>query len=255
MDKPVFTGRLLVRGGRATCLLADREVTIGAPAAVLATLVRRCDGTVSLDEVLNDLGKRWDVAELRRLVDRLAQEGVLCDSRDLGAQWWRYVKNPGPTGTQPAPETIVDLVKDAVRRVPTAEPEMDYRQVPQTPLGELLARRSSTRTYGDEAVPYDKILTLLWAAYGAGERRTVPSAGGVYPLHIDLINLRRTGDLEQGIYRIGHLDDGRVGLRRIGDADGAVFRALCEPSMLTFAQGIVVISGELRRAAAASRTF
>jgi ribosomal protein S12 methylthiotransferase accessory factor len=250
MDKPVFTGRLLVRGGRATCLLADREVTIAAPAEVLATLVRRCDGTAPLDEILADLGKRWDVAELRRLVDRLAEEGVLCDTRDLGAQWWRSIKNPRSTITQPAPETIVDLVKDAAHKAQTAAPDMDYRPVPKTPFGQLLARRSSTRTYGDEAVPSDKILALLWSAYGAGERRTVPSAGGVDPLHIDLINLRRTGDLEQGIYRIGYLDDHQVGLRRIGDADGAVFRALCEPSMLAFAQGMVVISGEFRRSAA-----
>lgn len=50
-------------------------------------------------------------------------------------------------------------------------------------LEECMATRRSVRRYSDEGIDVETIGRLLWAAYGKNNfRRTVPSAGAIYPL-------------------------------------------------------------------------
>jgi len=246
---PIFTGRLVVEGGVATCLLSDREVRIEAPAKLLAALARACDGVASLDQILSKLAEGWSPRDLNRLVDALFQHGVLCEARDLAMSWWQYIKNPRLLGGSVDAEVISGLPEEASRRTRTAAPGALYHDVVESPFSALLKRRSSTRTFSGQKVSSDKFLQLLWAAYGAGDHRTVPSAGGIYPLQVHFVNLRPAGDLAPGVYRVSYLQDGRIGMELVGDDARSVFRAFLEPDGLTFAQGIVVISGELGRTA------
>lgn len=54
----------------------------------------------------------------------------------------------------------------------------------------LLKRRHSTREFSGAAIPAEQLHALLWAAYGrisgaeSEDRRTVPSAGGMFPLRL-----------------------------------------------------------------------
>jgi SagB-type dehydrogenase family enzyme len=66
----------------------------------------------------------------------------------------------------------------------------------------LLLRRS-VREHRDEPLPLIHVAQLLWAAQGVTSsegRRTVPSAGALYPLEVLLV-AGRVGDLPSGIYR------------------------------------------------------
>src|SRR5512136_3478316 len=56
-------------------------------------------------------------------------------------------------------------------------------------LEELLERRRSKRAYLTKRLSPEQISQLLWAAQGVFQRgkRTVPSAGGIYPLEIYLV--------------------------------------------------------------------
>jgi SagB-type dehydrogenase family enzyme len=84
-------------------------------------------------------------------------------------------------------------------------------------LSELLRQRCSCRAYALETLPLSALGDLLAAAYGAVAldevsnrmkllRRSVPSAGGLFPLEVYAF-LRRTEGLEDGLYHynvVGH---------------------------------------------------
>jgi ribosomal protein S12 methylthiotransferase accessory factor len=251
VKRPVFAGPLVIHRRRAVCHLADREVAIEAPARLLAALASRCDGRTSFDQVVEALGGEWDRSELSRLLEALCRERVVCEASNLAVHWWRHVKNPRPTGAMTEGAAVaVALAEEAFNRVRTPAAGLCYREVGATPFIELLGARGSTRNYADRPVLPAIVLRLLWAAYGAGERRTVPSAGGIYPLQVDFINLRATGDLGTGVYRLHYLAGGRIALFRTSERANLAVGAFCEPDMLEFAQGIVAISGDLARSAA-----
>jgi SagB-type dehydrogenase family enzyme len=75
----------------------------------------------------------------------------------------------------------------------------------QGALVDALVARQSQRNFDGRSVPWDTVAHILWASYGVlrdgGEpsRRTVPSAGGLYPLRVVLLAQRVTG-VEQGIF-------------------------------------------------------
>lgn len=251
MMMPVFPGSVLVERNQVTCLLPDREVVISAPGRLLAALVRRCDGRTSRAEILEDLGRQWDSAELGRLIDQLATEGVLCDARDLAMRWWAHIKNPLPISVASDLERRAALPVEAARRISEKCPDTSYRHVDGSRITALLEKRESIRTYADRPVVSEVVLRLLWAAYGARAHRTVPSAGEIYPLQIDYVNLRPTDDLPIGLYRVNYLDDGQIGLRCTGGDIRDIWRAWCDPEILSHAQGIVVVSGDIGRTAIA----
>lgn len=90
----------------------------------------------------------------------------------------------------------------------------------------LLARRRSVRAFNGRPVDHEELAYLVWCAYGqinSGEliRRTVPSAGGIFPLEVQVGAVNVTG-LVPGWYRVadsGANDAGIVsnGWTRTGD--------------------------------------
>lgn len=78
--------------------------------------------------------------------------------------------------------------------------------VPDIPglLVAALSERRSQRDFDAVALDQEKLRSLLWATYGRipstdFERRSVPSAGGLYPLELWVVALRVAG-MERGIY-------------------------------------------------------
>lgn len=62
--------------------------------------------------------------------------------------------------------------------------------------------RRSVRAFTDDALPLEALSQLLWAAQGVvddGQRRTVPSAGALYPLSVWVV-AGAVDTLDQGLY-------------------------------------------------------
>lgn len=68
-------------------------------------------------------------------------------------------------------------------------------------LEETLQKRRSVREYKDETLNLKEISQILWASQGITEedRRTVPSAGALYPIEIYLV-VRTIENIQKGVY-------------------------------------------------------
>jgi len=69
-------------------------------------------------------------------------------------------------------------------------------------IEETLRKRRSVREYADEALTLPEVAQLLWAAQGItspGGKRTVPSAGALYPLEVYVV-IGKVAGVTPGVY-------------------------------------------------------
>ena len=101
----------------------------------------------------------------QRTIHRLVARGVLHDGRDISAHVWRFMTNPSPWAL-PLTESAVDsLVADDRLQRPAAGPVVSLPVAPSAAT-RLLARRESTREFGNRTIPIAALARMLWAAYG-----------------------------------------------------------------------------------------
>ena len=249
-ERPTLSGAIVVRGGQAECRTSEGVFRVRAPGRMLGKLATLCDGEHGRDEVIGILSSEWCEDDVRGLMEGLVETGLLQEATDRTSDIWRLVSNPQQYGEPPAGDKVAALVRAARERL-SERGELSYRSAERHDfsLRHTLEKRRSVRTFADSAVAQGKILALLWAAYGAvaaGEepaRRTVPSGGALYPLDLYYCNLRRSSDLDAGIYAVEYRYDGQVGLRSCSIDIASFAAALTDPDALTYAQGVLVIGG------------
>ncbi len=122
------------------------------------------------------------------------------------------------------------------------------RYVSSTALEEALLKRRSVRDFKDLPLTISEVSQLLWAAQGsagARGRRTVPSAGALYPLELYIVAGNVIG-LQSGIYR--YIPDGN-GLLCL--ASGEKRNDLCDAALnqpsIRRAPAVIVMSAVYER--------
>ena len=94
-------------------------------------------------------------------------------------------------------------------------------------LEETLKLRRSVRQFSLTTLSLSQISQLLWAAQGITEKggfRTIPSAGGTYPLEIYLVSVEGNETLSAGIYRYD-VETHSLASHLIGDLRGRLANA------------------------------
>ena len=132
----------------------------------------------------------------------------------------------------------------------------DRPAVAPSPLTELNRGRRSTRTFQRQQLPLEAVTALLIAAYGITTidrsdgaalpvRRSIPSAGGLYPLEIHAF-LRRIDGLDDGVY---HYDVTGHGLRRMsaGDPYPSLERVFYTYPFMIEANGVLAMTAVFSR--------
>lgn len=114
-------------------------------------------------------------------------------------------------------------------------------------LGVLLDDRHSTRDYGSDPISLEQLSALLWAAYGiqSDGGRTVPSAGGIYPMEIHLLAGEVAG-LNQGVYAYNP-DAHQVVSRLAGDLRADLMAACLNQEWVGAAPLVIVVAGAPER--------
>ncbi|TVP78637.1 MAG: SagB/ThcOx family dehydrogenase [Thioalkalivibrio sp.] len=114
-----------------------------------------------------------------------------------------------------------------------------------------LDQRRSVRSYDSAALSLEEIAQLAWAAQGVtepqDELRTAPSAGGTFPLEIDLL-VAGSDDLEDGVYRYQPREHSLV-QRIAGDRRSDLHDAGLGQTAILEAPVVMVMSGVVSRTA------
>lgn len=122
------------------------------------------------------------------------------------------------------------------------------KYVSGTSLEEAMFRRRSVRDFKDLPLTISEVSQLLWAAQGAAGargRRTVPSAGALYPLELYIVAGNVLG-LTGGIYR--YVPDGHKLLTlAIGEKRKDLCDAALSQSSIRRAPAVIVMSGVYER--------
>ena len=252
MKHPVLCWPVLITGRRAVVRLPDKDVVVEAPAPVLREIFHLCDGETPLEILKRRLARRWNARVTNRLIATLAQRGVLVDADHLVAQYWRFVENPRRLG-EDAPLRESRTLPLLAARQTARKVAGSYHIVPRFRFRSLLERRTSTRSFSGRPVPFTSVLGTLWAAYGVQARRdrdmllhgrTVPSGGGIYPLRLTLVNMKKTRKLGTGVYAVHFRNNQSIGFTRISKRWQDVYGSFGDPDLLRRAHGVIFVSGD-----------
>src|SRR3989344_1144728 len=251
---PYVAATVVVSGKKTTFRKANEAATVEAPGVLMRDLIDLCDGTHSIDQVVEVLGKQWDQELLRELLDELSQHQLIIDSREQSSVVWELVKNPPCFPSRMTEAEAKALTQKAQQRHKRQECSGTYI-VTKTALSQLLGRRQSQRLFSSKPVTLEKVVNIAWSAYGEtgsvitddegnkAYHRTIPSAGALYPLAAYICLCRQTGKLAPALYRISAHSPETVDFQLASEDVDRIQRAFFNPQVFDNAHGIMLISG------------
>lgn len=241
---PVFAGHVVLKRNLLTVETQQQSFAVNIPTSLGEELLYWCTGQHTLQTVLIGLGKKWSGDEVVRLIDALFTQGALIDARSLGKEMLQKLRNPSSVPIYLSDECVNELMEEARFRQ-VIEGSNNHVIEDTSNLLRLLHGRKSCRHFSSEQICLDVINKLVFAAYGAisERKRTVPSAGALYPLQVHLVLNRSSESLRQGIYRVVYGLAGQLSYQAISDMPTEAIRAFLDQLTAHHAHGLIVISG------------
>ncbi|MEY3783726.1 MAG: hypothetical protein RLZZ230_48 [Candidatus Parcubacteria bacterium] len=228
----------------------DQDIIINAPGSLMGKLVDLCDGKSTKTQIVDSLTTEWDQGCVVELVDELFRLGLLIEPKYICEGMWRYATNPSRYARAVSDQEATNLAKKAWERHQTSA-VCKYYQKSTSNFNNLLEDRCSTRNFSRLPVEVQVIVDMLWSGYGEcrNTKRTVPSAGALYPIVLYLGLMRSSGELSPGVYRVSVSQMWSVGFEMVSEDIAKLQRSFMDPMMAEKAHGAVVIGGSLRRTA------
>ena len=242
---PVALSCPRVAAGHLIFMLGEREVVIEGDTELLLGVLGRCDGHTSLEEVV--VGVPPDRRESVRIV--LAELDRLGIVTDRGRTFRRLHADANLS-----PGLFACAGASREPWMPAESRAGSPVTAPATGLTELLRRRRSDLGAAGRPLDLPAASAVIAAAYGrqGAGRRTVPSAGALYPLVLHLAARRDLPGLAAGLHYFDPHSEALCPVAPGEDVDVRelfVVRAPIEPE-LDRSPALVVVSADVARSAA-----
>lgn len=241
---PIFTVPSVILNRNTTFHKTDKKVVVEVPGKLIRQLVEMCDGTRSLNQVVNSLKSEWDESSMRGLIQELGRHDILIDSYCLSDLSWNVIENPPHFPIMVTEKEVRILEEQAKERHRNCSSGKVYK-VSSSPLGALLKSRHSTRTFSHQLVEFQAVVDMLWGAYGENYdgHRTVPSAGALYPLLVHVALFKDSKEFSPGVYSVHMASPDVVGLTLVSSDTNQFTRTFVDPLVVHGSCGVIVISG------------
>lgn len=249
--RPIFTAPTTFEDESATFHTYKQEVKTSAPIEAINDLIRACDGNHSLDEIIDQLKDGWSEESVRGLLKTLHNHNVIVDGRNLSQAFWPAVQNPTPLPTTLNDNEISRLVQKAASRhkAETDNKSSTTFTASSSAVQDLLSNRRSVRNFAGKPISQQDLVDILWSAYGeiqadaVAHRRTVPSAGALFPLKIGLMLFEPTAHLDSGVYEAILSSPEQISFSQKSEKLMTARRSFVDPMRVSGAAGAIVING------------
>jgi ribosomal protein S12 methylthiotransferase accessory factor len=242
---PILAGIGKIQGNKLRIRLADEIVEVVAPVRYLDKLFDWCQGDLSLAQISERSIRHFGRGEFADFVVDMLAAGVLIDSA-LGLQ--HFARTLEKTGKRTTSKTQGPGAS-AMSSRPISGRLINVGPPSKSKLLSLATRRESAITFGGGEFAKEHLSALLASAYGVGKggHRVVASAGGFYPLVVNLVLFNDVEDVTAGSYRVHFDADATVHLEALHSADTVqVPKSLADPGAMRGASGWLLISSDMR---------
>ena len=219
------------------------DIAISKHAEIIHRILALSNGSNTSDEIIRQISSDHNSVIVSSVLKELSDLGILCDKTRLYRHFHRLSNNPTTYHH--------DLGADEIERIERDNPFLPARGVlvedigaPCSLIASAAAERVSVRNFCKDPVGSGKLVEAVRTAYSAS-LRPVPSAGGLYPLRLNVLVRHSTSPLREGLYQFDHQTD-RLIVR--GDLDVHYAKvALNSDTFLYGAASIFTISADLDR--------
>lgn len=258
----MMAGACRLEGATLSVRSASQEVEVQAPKKMLAQVFELCDGTRTVNEILQQLPKSLDAVEFGEFLDFLLQQGALIDASLASAKAAQYAFQGSPFGLSAAPAVTNQICRRFLWNGQGADAALPpgATRVTAAPLRDFLADRVSTYTFAEKDISERSLLGLIWSIAGVVNvkhqrvgyvtpKRTIASAGGMQLVQVFVALQKKVGPYSPGVYRVSYPDEYAVALKYLGDGHKLMPRAFAKPWELTYATGAVFLAADTQVAA------
>jgi len=206
-------------------------------------IARHCNGQLTVSEIRALVPFIADDV-FDEVMAVLVSHGLVVDSRMLYSVFHIASSYPLVASHDLSPADIAKL-SDAPRKVVDG-PRINLRYS-ENAFDRLLLKRKSTRCFTENALSEEQLAGVLRATYRI-DKKSVPSAGGLYPLEIFLLLLKRVGNIVPGCYRYCPETQTLIPLSCLATNDVAAF--LLDSSSITHnATAVLFVAADMQRTA------
>ncbi|AYQ28617.1 MULTISPECIES: YcaO-like family protein [unclassified Polaromonas] len=259
---PMMAGASRLEGSLLVVRTAAQDVEVQAPANMLAQVFKLCDGTRTVNEVLQALPQSFDAGEFGDFIGFLFGQGALIDANLASAHAARYAFQGSPFGLS-SPSAVTNQICRRFlwnKKGAAAKPPQGLKKVTAVPLKDFLAERVSTYTFAETGISERALLGLVWSVAGVVNlkhervgyvtpKRTIASAGGMQLVQVFVALQKKVGSYEPGVYRVRYPDEQAVVLEFLGAGHELMPRAFGKPWEVTYATGAIFLAADAQVAA------
>lgn len=205
---PLIIAYCSIERNNSRFFLPGRIVTLrNVNSSLLKETLNTCAGYLPYHKVLKKIiNHGYSTKEVEHLISILMKNNIVVNSLKYYEIFHSVSENPLIYWAENDAEKVGKMLKSESFLFPDFSRQKTY-------LEKLLENRRSTRHFSKQKLSDKNILRLIWATYGRIKRSdnlkkstigvgTIPSAGGLYPLRLQVIIIHKSRSLIPKLYAV-----------------------------------------------------